>query len=322
MENFKGYKKSFLGTKFNVSLPKPDKSNLRDIAPVINKKDNLLLYPNYTVLQSASRRFPIFSASNIDGKSFQSIGRKALFPGGKDKWAKDPRLSKEHQWGDELYAAPKSDFDKGHLTKREDVQWGKTVPEATLAAKKTFFFTNAVPQRKELNQQIWRSLEDYILKTETVKNGLKINVITGPVLNNSDPLFVNTIKGQDVKIPILFWKIVYFVKSNGELNRVGFLMGQKSLLEKSGLLRKVRQVGAGAARAKADPLFTKFSAAGTYQVEISTIEALTKMKFHPAKDPFKDKRAIKLVLQETDLKRSGASRPGTAAPVSIKGIVL
>ena len=212
MEEFKGYKKTFLGRKFNVSLPKPDKKKLPDIAPVVNKKDNILQYPNYSVLQSASRKFPIFSASNIDGKFFQSIGRNSLFPGGNDRWAKDPRLSKDHQWGDELYSADKSDFDKGHLTKREDVQWGKTPKEAILAAQKTFYFTNAVPQRKELNQQIWRSLEDYILKSETVTNGLKVNVFTGPVLNDNDPFFITKIGKAEVRIPTLFWKIVYFVK--------------------------------------------------------------------------------------------------------------
>ena len=164
MENFKGFKKTFLGTKFSVSLPKPEKTIVPDFAPVTGSKDNILHYPNYSVLQSQSRKFPIYTASNIDGKNFRSIGRESLFPGGSDRWEKDPRLAKEHQWGDELYSAPKSDFDKGHMTKREDVQWGKTEKEAEIAAQNTFFFTNAVPQRKELNQQVWRSLEDYILK--------------------------------------------------------------------------------------------------------------------------------------------------------------
>ena len=196
----------------------------------------------------------------------------------------------------------------------------KTEKEAEIAAQNTFFFTNAVPQRKELNQQVWRSLEDYILKSETVTNGLKVNVFTGPVLHINDPLFISKVKGADVRIPTLFWKIVYFVKSTGELNRVGFIMGQKTLLEKAGVVKVLKQVGAGAAMP--DKLFSQFSAAGTYQVDIATIENLTKLSFHKAVDAYKDKRPVKLVLEQVDIMRAGAGRNSRGLNYGIKGLVL
>ena len=61
------------------------------------------------------------------------------------------------------------------MTRREDVQWGITDEAAQEAADSTFFYPNAVPQHKELNQRIWKRLENYILHTETRKKSLKLS---------------------------------------------------------------------------------------------------------------------------------------------------
>src|SRR3546814_8573174 len=119
------------------------------------------------------------TATNIDGLQFKKVPRK-------DSWRKDTRISKEFQFGKELYTAPKSNFDKGHMTKREDVQWGETFGIAFNAANSTFYYTNAVPQHNDLNRVIWRSLEDYILHHETKKNELRLCVFTGTVLTVSN----------------------------------------------------------------------------------------------------------------------------------------
>jgi len=172
-KNYFGYQKNFLSKP--VPLPKLSKSQEDDLAPVKDNDDATANYINYSVQLSASRRFPFFSASNINGKLFRKLSRE-------DKWRIDERVHKEHQWGPELYRAQKSDFDRGHMTKREDVQWGHSVMAATKAADSTFFYSNAVPQHARLNQRIWRLLEDYILHAETKEHGLKICVFTGPVL--------------------------------------------------------------------------------------------------------------------------------------------
>ena len=178
---FQGYDEKFISNQ-TVPLPKLSQEQSNDLVSD-NDGNKVIKYINYSLQQSASHKFPFYTATNIDGIQFKKVPRK-------DNWRKDTRLSKEFQMGKELYSASKSGFDKGHMTKREDVQWGETPGIALNAANSTFFYTNAVPQHKDLNRDIWRSLEDYILHTETKRNELRICVFTGPVLSSSNPYFV------------------------------------------------------------------------------------------------------------------------------------
>ena len=290
-----GYMEDFLDTNQLVNFPKLKVEQQKDVVSVDNTSDNILHYVNYSLQLSASRRFPYFTASNIDGKLFRKAPRK-------DKWRRDERIDKNFQWGPELYSSEMSDFDKGHMTKREDVQWGDSIAFASMAADSTFFYTNAVPQHSELNQRIWRSLEDYILHTETTENDLKICVLTGPVLRTQDPFFVTKVKGESIQIPTLFWKIVYFKKNkDNKIYRVGFLMSQAGLLFENGI---AEESSLEAVPTEEDLLFMEFDQAETFQVNIGTIEKLSGLSFADAKEPFKDKRKIPLILNEVDVRES------------------
>ncbi|GAB3695298.1 hypothetical protein GCM10027592_17280 [Spirosoma flavus] len=288
--NFLGYSDQFLGAGRTVPLPKLSPTQLADLAPVKGTSDNIAHYANYSVAVSRSRGFPFFAASNIDGTLFKSIGRNG-------SWRKDTRINAEHQWGTELYGAAKSDFDKGHMTKREDVQWGADNAIANEAGRSTFFYTNAVPQHARLNQRIWKKLEDYILHDESVDDQLRIMVFTGPVLSDTDPEFVTPVRNQTVRIPVLFWKVVVFAKSDGTLSRVGFLMGQRTLLESNQIVR----VDILEELENEDNLFLQFEKADTYQVNVSVIESLTGLTMPVAKDIYQDDRPTKLVIQKVDV---------------------
>lgn len=270
-----------------VEFPVLGDNLINDIAPVDGNLNSVLNYINYSVKLSASRKFPFFTASNIDGALFKKATRAK-------SWKKDKR-AKAFQWGQELYSAAKSDFDKGHMTKREDVQWGNTLGLAQKAADSTFYYSNAVPQHRDLNQEVWKSLEDYILHTETRKKSLKICVFTGPVLSENDPPFVTLVKGETVLLPIVFWKVVIFPKENGKLYRVGFMMSQNKLLTENGIVEELET-----ATDKAE-LFMQFDDAATYQVNISLIEKLANIKLPKAIDSYEDQRSTKLILQEIDI---------------------
>ncbi|MDP1880833.1 MAG: DNA/RNA non-specific endonuclease [Parachlamydiaceae bacterium] len=292
MENEKlylGYDAEFLindEIKEIVDLPIIGKKHVDDIAPIEGNDESILKYLNFSVKMSASRKFAFYTASNIDGNMFKKAHRRG--------WRKDPR-AKEFQWGTELYSAKKSDFDKGHMTKREDVQWGKTIGLAQKGADSTFFYPNSVPQHKDLNQVIWKSLEDYVLHTETKTNLLKVCVFTGPVLSESDPNFVTQVKGATVQIPIVFWKVIVYPKNDGKLYRVGFMMSQNRLLFENGIVEEYEKGVIG------EDLFMQFEDAETYQVNISLIETLAGIKFPKAIDSYKDDRSKKLVLKEIDI---------------------
>lgn len=271
----------------SIEFPLLGHKHMNDIAPVDGNDASLLNYINYSVKLSASRKFPFFTASNIDGALFQKASRAK-------NWKKDKR-AQVYQWGQELYSASKSEFDKGHMTKREDVQWGDTIDLAQKAADSTFYYSNAVPQHKDLNQDIWKSLEDYILHTETRKKSLKICVITGPVLSENDPPFVTSVKGETILLPIVFWKVVIFPKEDGKLYRVGFMMSQNKLLAENGIIEELEKA------TDEVELFMQFDDAATYQVNVSLIEKLADLKLPKAIDSFKDDRGTKLILQEIDI---------------------
>ena len=295
MKKYRGYRSDFLGRKLKVPLPKLKKSLAKTVAPVKGTRKNVLKYPNYSVIQSAERRLPILTACNMHGRYFKEISRKTI----KGSWRKDARISYKHQLGNELYNAPKSDFDKGHMTKREDVQWGKTKSRAAVAAKQTFYFTNAVPQHRKVNQAIWRSIEDYILHDASVEHTLKVNVFTGPVLRANDPKFVTPVKGEEIQLPTLFWKVIYYTKGDEQLYRVSFLVGQDEILEREGIIQpRIFERGIGAD----EDLFMSFEEADTYQVDIKMIERLTGLEFPPAIDLLWDQRPVKLVLEQVNVR--------------------
>lgn len=280
---YKGYDEKFIPSQ-TVNLPKLNHEQSADLVP--NQDGNYIIkYINYSLQLSAKHKFPFYTATNLDGLQFQKVPRK-------DNWRKDDRILKELQLGKELYSAAKSDFDKGHMTKREDVQWGETIGIALNAADSTFYYTNAVPQHKDLNRDIWRSLEDYILHAETKPNEMKICLFTGPVLSNSNPYFVTSVNGAQIQIPALFWKVVVFQKEDGNLYRVGFMMSQNKLLIDNHIVEELESD---------DELFMQFKDADTYQVNISLIEELTGLEIPKAIDSYKDTRNTKLILEEIDI---------------------
>lgn len=301
-----GYNPAFIDTSTAISLPILDNNLSQIVAPVKNSTTNVLNYKHYSVKQNAFRGFPFYTAANIDGQQFKSISRKNIFKNGRDRWLKDRRIKYQHQFGNELYRAKLSDFDKGHMTKREDVQWGLTDDEAVFGARSTFYYTNAAPQCAEVNRSVWRELEDYILHDETTTELLKINLFTGPVLKEDDPYFVTPIRGELIQLPTLFWKIVYYQRANGLTCRVGFLVGQKNFLTKHGIIEDTSTRGG-----MEDELFMNFEGAEIYQTNVQLIEELTGLHFAKAYDSYIDKRPTQVILQEVQAK-------GVAGGESIK----
>ncbi|RYE56228.1 MAG: DNA/RNA non-specific endonuclease [Sphingobacteriales bacterium] len=286
---YTGYKEYFLSDdiEVKVSLPQLNTDQSKDLV-VDNEENEIIHYINYSLQLSATHKFPYYTAANIDGKLFKKISRK-------DNWRKDPRVLAEMQFGKELYAPPQSNFDRGHMTKREDVQWGKNEGIALNAADATFYYTNSVPQHQDLNRDIWRNLEDYILHKEAKQKTLRICVFTGPVLSDENPYLVFPIEDNLVRIPVLFWKVVVFQKEDGNLCRVGFMMSQNRLLIEHGIVDEYESTSTDS------DLFMQFDDAETYQVNISLIEQFSGLAMPSAIDAYTDSRSTKLVMKEIDI---------------------
>jgi len=301
-------------TNTNVSLPQLPESEIlkfKNSGRVL--KNYSLDYKNYSVLHNPFRRLPYYSATNIDGSLFVKLDRVGT-------WSNEDELSDKEQFDEDLYKAlnkvnnPSNKkckhrvncpIDRGHMTKREDVQWskGKDKEKAEEAAKSTFVYTNAAPQHYRLNQTIWRYIEDYILHKETVLNDLKICVFTGPVLSEDDPYSIVEIDSQKVQLPVLFWKIVYYPKPNKELCRTAFLTNQHYLLQRDNVIPRVKKSKTQITQKKIrNKYFTKFKYSETFQVQVSLIEELTNYTFSKACENFIDKRPKLLVLNNVKVR--------------------
>jgi endonuclease G len=252
----RGYDPGFLGPA--VPLPSLSAELRQQVAPVAGRADGLLHYTHYTVLMHAARRLAIYAVCNIDGRQWRSV------PRGTDHWYFDPRLARAYQIGEDLYKSNK--LDQGHLVRRVDPAWGKTFKAAKSATLETFFYTNCTPQHQELNRDLWRGLEEYILGNTDV-NDLKVTVFNGPVFRDTDRTY------RGVKIPENFWKVVAMVRGDtGKLSITAYMLSQLDFM---------------------DELEFVFGPYQTYQVPVQQIEQLTGLDFGDLKtyDPLAEREA-------------------------------
>ena len=130
-EEIPGYNSLFLGKDYEVPLPTLSKEMEEDVAKT-SSGSYILDYTHFSIVMKRSRGLAYFTAVNING------GEEVKIPRSSDNWKFDTRISKEYQYGDELYI--NNELDRGHLVRRMDPNWGKN---AIKANEDTFYFTNS-----------------------------------------------------------------------------------------------------------------------------------------------------------------------------------
>lgn len=224
-ENRDGYATNFLGADKSLELPgagtwEGDLVPLKEAAAVDGSDLFELKYTHFSVKLAKSRSLPLFSACNINGKlSNRDIGRT-------DVWRRDPRVDNIFQNLREGYGNQHEGFfSRGHMTRREDPNWGDDDTAARSDAD-TFHITNVAPQRQGFNAGIWLDLENYVLDN-TDDHDLRVTVVTGPILSEDDPVYYNR------NIPTAFWKILAFVNARTRrLTTIGYKRSQLTYLPK------------------------------------------------------------------------------------------
>lgn len=151
-----------------------------------------------------------------------------------------------------------------------------------------------------MNGAEWRLLEAYI-GAEAGKTGhFRLSIHTGPVLAADDPVYVHRPEGDaTLRIPRLFWKVVYYRNPANKLCHVGFMMSQAQLLRESGLviMRLARAV------LPVEGPFAELGKQKTYQVNVLMIEQLTGLHFSGAREVYRNDQPQELILREIDLQR-------------------
>jgi endonuclease G len=258
--HLKGYEAQ-LGD-YKVLLPKLDPSIEADAAPLVADPSQFeLKYEHFSVVMNKDRRLAFFSAANL------SAGGRFRLTGRTDDWLVDSRIKREHQIDNTYYVRNK--LDRGHLSRREDLEYGSNVKEAVRSANGTCVFTNCVPQRDIFNQgkaknigddaRLWAGLEDYILDHIDPEGELSLQVFTGPIFSTSDPKY----RGQ--KIPVEFWKVAVGIAPGNALFATAYLLSQENLIDVSDLDEAARELPLGAYL--------------TYQRSVTEIENATGLRF-------------------------------------------
>ncbi|QQB33179.1 DNA/RNA non-specific endonuclease [Achromobacter deleyi] len=223
-----GYDDQFMGIR--LPLPAPNaalrkKLARRGDAPA----DFVLKYHHFSALQHAVRRVPVLSAINVYGKQrYAELDDSTR----KDRWLRDNRIDYDAQLDDAWYA--KSGFDRGHLSRREDAEWGPTLAAAKTAADMTCSYANAVPQVPAFNRAImgyhgqWGRLEQMLLEQgvegESGKSA-RICVYSGPIFLNDDPVYAS------VQVALSCFKVVAWFDARGALRATGFRLSQEKLVD-------------------------------------------------------------------------------------------
>ena len=228
MADRKGYDPDFLG--FSLPLPgikpKPGFGGLLAVTQPSHPKDSHeLRYQNYSVLMCAGRRMAYLSACNVDFMAPATVTREE----DGDPWRFDPRIPSAAQLGAGYYRD--NDYDKGHLSRRDDLARGPTREAAIAGNKDSFFWTNCAPQHYLLNRSnaysganllLWGDLENYI-SNQGARLG-RLAVFNGPVFGPADkPL-------RDALVPLSFYKIVAWSGADGP-GAIGFVLDQAELIE-------------------------------------------------------------------------------------------
>ena len=257
--NRKGYQADFLapGKRANrVFLPQLSNALEKLATRLIGDPSSYTLpYHGYSAVMHRTRRFAIYSAANVDFSGRFDMSRP------KDAWLYDPRILQAAQVGAEMYAS--NQFDRGHLTRREDMEYGTTRPIALASAADTCHWTNCTPQHAKFNEnkQLWQGIERHLLEEAIQPEQFRAQVITGPVLSKDDPL-LDGFPGSPY--PLRYWKVA------AAMNDVGKLFATAYLLDQSGV---IDQFGVRAAPA------TPFTPYKTFQTTIAAIEKLTGLTF-------------------------------------------
>lgn len=265
-KNRVGYKANFIPGQ-NIPLPRLTTS-LKKLAAmklnVTNGEDPFeLRYHHFSIYMNAKRRMAFFTAVNIDGSKWIPIDRETGEPSDESEkaetWFEDPRIEPLAQSDQSLYdkQKPKRIFDRGHLVRRQDPNWG-TPNGAKKANADTFHFTNCTPQFWIFNERVkfWKGIEDYVLDNAKAEHD-RVTVFTGPVLTKDDPDY------RSIKVPKRFWKIL--VRVENEMLLATALIADQSLL--------FDQVP------ESLEAFDDMSKIGQYQTSVKEIEKITGLNF-------------------------------------------
>lgn len=134
------------------------------------------------------------------------------------QWAADPWLDPTETLEPEDYKGANQAFkyDRGHQAPLANFKGNRDI-------ESTNYLSNITPQKAELNQGVWKNLEDKEREL-TAKFG-KLYVMTGPIYKNDG---INPLPSADEphRVPSAYWKIIVIPLEKSDFKVFGFIMDQ------------------------------------------------------------------------------------------------
>jgi len=243
-----GYDENFLDG-YTIPLPEITPQLLPSVLfdPDL-REEKYVDHIHFTILMNREKRTPIYSALNVNLKQRKGGAKKK-------GWEFEKDIAEGYQLGDDYYYFP---YQRGHLAMRGNAAWGKTKAKADEASKDTYWFTNATLQHRYYNPDEWLDVEMWVMNHKEAKGG-KLTSISGPV-HGPNPRMQKVTGKPNAEVPTGFFKVVYFLNSDGKLEVRAFIVWQDT-----------EAMADDDARAKYD--------AQIYQVTVKEVEDRTGLKF-------------------------------------------
>lgn len=176
-------------------------------APVV-EADKFICHTGYAIAYSYKTKTAIYTTSFLGGE-FGEFDRSNSFK-------PDPKISLGYSATNEDYLnslCNNTRCDRGHLVSFEDVSsCGKCVGES-------FYLSNIIPQNKNNNRGIWKSLEMRVRKYAATKN--PVYVISGTIFYKNHKVI-----GDNVGVPGSLFKIVIDPKKS---DSIAFIIDNKPI---------------------------------------------------------------------------------------------
>jgi endonuclease G len=168
-----GYDPDFLSQSIDLQAIYASAKADGDTAPLKNGAGDELRYHRFSVVVHKERKFALLAAVNIHGKQLKHPGKR------QSVWRQDERMDPAYQPAGDFYEKEKGtdkiQFSRGHLVRRFDPSWGKSVADAKLGDEDSFHYPNAAPQFQTYNDVDWGNLEDYVLnRAQTIEKRMTV----------------------------------------------------------------------------------------------------------------------------------------------------
>ncbi|SHI44625.1 DNA/RNA non-specific endonuclease [Aquimarina spongiae] len=205
----------------NIPLPTP---NSRVLSSAFG--GGYIHHSRHSILFNQKRGFAFVAAHNVDGATLSSSQFTSR------NFREDPNIQPGTLQVDNNRGYRQSQngvfgpnpWDRGHLARRKSLSWGNE-EEASKAELESDFWSNIAPQHKNLHDDAWGNIEDWMLKRVENSNQ-RACVFTGPVFTEDDPKHNNGPNEIPIRIPAGFWKVIT-VELNGVMRSAGFLVWQR-----------------------------------------------------------------------------------------------